>query len=87
MEQIRSELCNHLGIHLLVTVCKATTLPTSTAQKSTDCKWYVHLGDINEIMLVTEGRVSKLQKDIDSTLLLQMLSSKLFLIQEAPTLR
>lgn len=60
-----------IHFHLLDTVRKGTIPPAGIAQKPTVCKWYAYLEGINEIMPITEGntKISKLQKDIDSTLL------------------
>lgn len=57
--------------------------PAYNAQKSTVHKWFAYLEGINEIMPVMEGnvKVSKLQKDTNSTLLLQIPPSKPSLIQ------
>lgn len=80
---IRGHFC------LLDIVHKGTPPPLGIAKKPTVSKCYTHLEDINEIMLVNEGniKVSKLQKDIDTSLLFQLTPSKPSLIQEAPPLK
>ncbi|GAB0208766.1 pol-like protein ENS-3 [Grus japonensis] len=74
---------------LLDIVRKGTAPPAGIAQKPTVRKWYAYLESINDIMPITEGsiKVSKLQKDIDSTLLFQTPPSKPSPIQEAPPLK
>ncbi|GAB0209970.1 mitochondrial enolase superfamily member 1 [Grus japonensis] len=74
---------------LLDIVCKGTAPPAGIAQKPTVRKWYAYLEGINDIMPIMEGsiKVSKLQKDIDSTLLFQTPPSKPSPIQEAPPLK
>lgn len=90
-EQIRREQNVTFGGHfwLLNVVLKGTAPHAGIAQKPTVCKWYTYLEGINEIMPVTESRikVSKLQKDIDGTLLFQPAPSKPSLIQAAPLLK
>ncbi|GAB0208996.1 pol-like protein ENS-3 [Grus japonensis] len=74
---------------LLDIVRKGTAPPAGIAQKPTACEWYAYLESINDIMPITEGsiKVSKLQKDIDSTLLFQTPPSKPSPIQEALPLK
>jgi len=59
--------------------------PAGIAQKLTVCKWYAYLESIHDVMPITEGstEVSKLQKDIDNTSLLQTPPSKPSPIREA----
>ncbi|KAK4819789.1 hypothetical protein QYF61_011389 [Mycteria americana] len=74
---------------LLDIVKKGTIPPADIAQKPTVRKWHAYLEGINEIMPITEGnvKISKLQKDIDSTLLFQSPPNKPSLIREAPPLK
>ena len=69
---------------LLDTICKGTVPPAGIAQKPTVHKWYAYLESIHGIMPITEGstKVSKLQKDIDSTSLFQTPPSKPSPVQE-----
>lgn len=90
-EQIRREQTVIIRgpFRLLDIVRKGTVPPAGIAQKPTVRKWYAYLEGINEIMPITEGnaKISKLQKDIDSTLLFQSPPNKPSPIQEAPPLK
>ncbi|GAB0209671.1 pol-like protein ENS-3 [Grus japonensis] len=79
----------HPLYNLLRKVRKGTAPPAGIAQKPTAREWYAYLESINDIMPITEGsiKVSKLQKDIDSTLLFQTPPSKPSPIQEALPLK
>lgn len=74
---------------LLDVVHKGTAPPADIAQKPTVRKWCAYLQVINEIMPILEGsvKVSKVQKDIDGTLLFQSSQNKPSPIQETPPLR
>ncbi|NXO54347.1 POL5 protein, partial [Aramus guarauna] len=74
---------------LLDIVRKGTASPAGVAQKSAVRKWYAYLESVSEIMPITESsiKLSKLQKDIENTLLFQTPPSKPSPIQEAPPLK
>jgi len=80
VEQIRKEQSVIIPgpFRLLDTIYTGTVPPAGTAQKPTVRKWYAYLESIHDIMPITEGctKVSKLQKDVDSTSLFQTPPSK-----------
>ncbi|GAB0208371.1 pol-like protein ENS-3 [Grus japonensis] len=91
VEQIRKgqSVIIRRPFRLLDIVRKGTAPPAGIAQKPTVRKWYAYLESINDIMPIMKGsiKVSKLQKDIDSTLLFQTPPGKPSPIQEAPPLK